>query len=147
MVEMSNHSQRCGAESTGVPVDEERVLIVDDEEGIRGLFSTIISQDLPDVQLDQASNGAEALELFRCGHHQVLIMDLHMPVMDGLTAFGAIKQFCDAARVQMPAVIFCTGFAPPATVRDIIKGSPLHHFLSKPVKGEVLVRAIRTRLH
>lgn len=123
-----------------------RVLIVDDEEGIRGLFSMIIAHDLPDVLLDEARNGEEALNQFQRERHRVLIMDLHMPVMDGLTAFSKIQQFCESASIRMPAVIFCSGFAPPRRVRDIVSGSTRHFLLSKPVKSDVLVRAIRTRL-
>lgn len=123
-----------------------RILIVDDEEGIRGLFTTILSQDMPEAAVDEASNGAEALERFRLDHHDVLIMDLHMPIMDGLTAFGAIKEHCEAASIRMPAVIFCTGFAPPSSVREIVGASSRHFLLPKPVKSEVLIRAVRTRL-
>lgn len=123
-----------------------RVLVVDDEEGIRGLFQMIIAHDLPQVRLDLASNGAEALGRFQEGPYDVLIMDLHMPVMDGLTAFGKIQQYCQESAVRMPAVIFCTGFAPPRGVRDIVNSSAQHSLLAKPVKSEVLVSAIRGRL-
>lgn len=137
-----------GAVDQGALVDPAsgRVLIVDDEEGIRGLFSMIIAHDLPDVHLDEARNGEEALSQFQREHHRVLIMDLHMPVMDGLTAFAKIQQFCESSRIRMPAVIFCSGFAPPRRVRDIVSASTRHFILSKPVKSDVLVRAIRTRL-
>ncbi len=138
--------QEAGMADHGGVHLQNRVLIVDDEEGIRGLFATIIAHDLPDVQLDEASNGAEALEKFRRQQHNVLIMDLHMPIMDGLAAFGAIRQLCESADIRMPAVIFCTGFAPPMTLRDIVKASTRHHLLSKPVKSDALVRAVRTRL-
>lgn len=124
----------------------DRVLIVDDEAGIRELFIAILAHELPKVPLDAASNGAQALECFQQWRHRVLIMDLHMPIMDGLTSFMKIRQYCEDAAVRMPSVIFCTGFAPPASVREIVKGSVHHHFLTKPVKSDVLVNAILARL-
>jgi CheY-like chemotaxis protein len=123
-----------------------RVLIVDDEEGIRELFCMIIAQDLPGVELDEARNGFEALEQFQRHRAGVLVMDLHMPVMDGLTAFGRIRQICEDWACQMPAVIFCSGFAPPSGVREIVRNSGRHSLLAKPVKSEVLVKAVRVRL-
>ena len=122
------------------------ILIVDDERGIRDLFSMILSHDLPDVTLEQASNGEEALERFREHRHGVLIMDLHMPVMDGLTAFERISRYCESSHIEMPAVVFCTGYAPPRTVREIVKACARHHLLSKPVRSDTLVSVIRSRL-
>ena len=144
MIESANNA--AAAEAEGRIDRHDRVLIVDDEAGIRELFIAIIAHDLPRLQLDQACNGKEALEHFQRRRHSVLIMDLHMPIMDGLTSFFKIRQFCENSAVRMPAVIFCTGFAPPASVRDVIKGSMLHHLLPKPVKSEILVHAISTRL-
>ncbi len=123
-----------------------RVLIVDDEEGIRALFQTIVANDLPGVRLDMARDGAEALLRFQQCPYQVLIMDLHMPVMDGLAAFERIQHHCQMTETTMPAVIFCTGFAPPRGVREIVNGSTRHVLLAKPVRGEVLVSAIRSHL-
>lgn len=125
---------------------EGGILIVDDEQGIRDLFSMILSHDLPGVMLEQASNGAEALERFQEHRHGVLIMDLHMPVMDGLTAFDRIRCYCEVSNIDMPAVVFCTGYAPPSAVRKIVKASERHHLLPKPVKSDTLVDVIRSRL-
>lgn len=125
---------------------ENRVLIVDDDAGIRDLFSMILSQDLPQASLDQASNGQEAVEHFREYHDRVLIMDLHMPVMDGLTAFSKISEICTEDSLEMPAVVFCTGYAPPDALRRIVSTCVRHHLLSKPVKSETLVDIIRNHL-
>jgi len=130
----------------GEDLPRRGVLIVDDEKGIRDLFSAILSHDLPEVPLDLASNGEEALERFRRGRHGVLIMDLHMPIMDGLTAFNRIEQLCAAETEKMPAVVFCTGFAPPDSVREIVQTCSRHCLLPKPVRNEVLVETIRGRL-
>jgi CheY-like chemotaxis protein len=122
------------------------VLIVDDEEGIRELFSTILSTYLPSVQVELVANGAEAVERFRLIHHSLLIMDLHMPVMDGLTAFTQIQAGCTEDSEIMPPVVFCTGYSPPDSVRALIaEGSP-HHLMLKPVKPLELVGVVRKRL-
>jgi CheY-like chemotaxis protein len=75
-----------------------------------------------------------------------MIMDLHMPVMDGLTAFRKISEICTEDSLEMPSVVFCTGYAPPDSVRSIVSTCVRHHLLSKPVKSETLVDIIRSRL-
>lgn len=122
------------------------VLIVDDEEGIRELFGTILSTYLPHLQIEKVSNGAEAVERFRSAHHALLIMDLHMPVMDGLTAFSQIEDSCKAEQELMPAVVFCTGYSPPDSVRRLITEGSRHHLMLKPVKPQDLVGIVQNRL-
>ena len=105
------------AETSNQSGDPSRVLIVDDEKGIRELFATILSGALASVALDEASNGAEAVAQFRKHRHRVLIMDLNMPVMDGLTAFCEISRMFAHESLEMPSVVFCTGYAPSDAIR------------------------------
>ncbi len=128
------------------PRDMKRILLVDDEETILKLFHMIISTALPDCEVDTAANGKEGLDLFAEHHHAVLVMDLHMPVMDGQTAFQEIVSLSKTRNWVPPAVVFCTGFAPPDVVNTIVADSSYHCLISKPVRGEVLVETIKARL-
>jgi len=132
--------------AASVRCDKTRMLLVDDEESIRFLFQMILSADLPDLNIDLASNGQEAVDIFSDKHHAVVLMDLHMPVMDGRTAFAAIEEMCRERRWQMPSVIFCTGFAPPEPVARAVDEHGPHCLLAKPVSSHNLVEAIRFRL-
>jgi len=126
--------------------DKTRMLLVDDEESIRFLFQMILAADLPDLNIDLACNGREALDMFSRGHHAVLLMDLHMPVMDGRSAFEAIRKMCGERRWQMPSVVFCTGFVPPEPVARAVEEDASHCLLAKPVSSRRLIEAIRLRL-
>jgi CheY-like chemotaxis protein len=129
-----------------VPCDPGCVLVVDDEKAIRSLFQMILSEELPGCRVDMASNGQEALDAFKALHHAVLLMDLHMPVMDGHRAFCEIERHCRAGNWEMPSFVFCTGFAPPDALLNAIDDSVNHCLLSKPVDTMTLVNAVRTRL-
>ena len=129
-----------------VQCDRTRILLVDDEETIRKLFRLILGPRLPGCSIDLASNGAEALQRFSDGHHAVLLMDLHMPVMDGQAAFGEIRKLCDLRGWEMPAVVFCTGFAPPDAVIGVVTANSQHGLLLKPVSGDALFHAVQSRL-
>ncbi|MDP6525483.1 MAG: ATP-binding protein [Kiritimatiellia bacterium] len=130
----------------GAKCDNQRVLIVDDEQGIQNSFKLLLLSAFPSLQIDLASNGEEACEAFREGRHAVLLMDLHMPVMDGYTAFREIERLSQDSQWEMPSVVFCTGYVPPHPVRDIVENQKKHHLLRKPVPCETLVETVRVRL-
>jgi len=133
--------------SDASPATVSRVLVCDDERVIVGLFHLMIDSAIEGVEVDEAANGLEAVELFEAKRHAVIIMDLHMPVMDGQTAFRAIEKLCAERGWPMPVVIFCTGYAPPDGVRRVIDADGRHELLLKPVTGAQLVGAVKTGLH
>jgi CheY-like chemotaxis protein len=127
--------------------DMEKILIVDDEASIRRLFNMVLSDAFANMEIDQACNGVEALRFFREKRHGVIIMDLRMPVMDGLQAFQAIESFCLKEKQEMPSVIFCTGFAPPEALKAIVGEGRPHTLLHKPVNSQDIVRSVKVGLH
>jgi len=125
---------------------QKKLLIVDDEKHIRAIFLKVLSLMAPDVKVDIAVNGAEAVDAFREGRHDVLVMDLHMPVKDGFSAFKDIKAICENEHINMPAVIFCSGYQPPEELAEIIAREPRHCMLTKPVLVDTLMKEINSRL-
>ena len=132
-------------ESTAVP--KRHVLVVDDEAPIVDLFKLMLESIIPNVEVDTAGNGREAVEAFKLHQHSVIVMDLHMPEMDGQSAFTALNKLCAENGWTMPGVVFCTGYAPPDGVKDAIAGDSLHDLLHKPVTTEALVNAVESRLN
>ena len=78
-------------------------------------------------------NGAEAVEAFRHNHYGTIIMDIHMPVMDGEEAFREIEEICLAENWEKPFFVFCTGFRPPESLSEMVKQYPRHRIVEKPV--------------
>jgi CheY-like chemotaxis protein len=129
-----------------VPCAKDALLIVDDEAMIVRLFRSVLSSAMPQAKIETAANGLEAVEKFEKGHHHTLMMDLHMPVMDGRRAFARIKELCAEKDWDMPAVVFCTGYAPPDWVRSAMQEDSRHRMLAKPVSASVLVETVRSRM-
>ena len=76
-----------------------RVLIADDHPVFRAGLAAIISTE-PDLRVvAEACNGREAIELYREHHPDVLLMDLRMPVMDGVAATRALLTESPAASI------------------------------------------------
>jgi signal transduction histidine kinase/DNA-binding response OmpR family regulator len=131
---------------TQAPRHGHRILIVDDEPMIRKLFGMIILSEFRDAVIDQAANGREAVDAFREGRHDLIIMDLQMPVMDGREAFLDISKLCQTGNRPVPPVIFCTGFAPPSSMNSIIGDESLHCLIRKPIKADTLLQIVRQRM-
>jgi DNA-binding NtrC family response regulator len=67
-----------------------KVLVIDDEEGIRSLLDALLSRKGYDVVL--ASSGRKGLELFCRERPNVVVLDLNMPEMDGVTVLKEIRR-------------------------------------------------------
>ena len=135
------------ADATRVPCNSNTVLVVDDEEAIRNVFKMVLAFGLPECEVMTAANGQEALDCFKECHQRLLLMDLHMPVMNGEIAFTQIRAHCDAVNWEMPSIVFCTGYDPPNGVQNVVSGNPLHCLLRKPVSNDTLLDALRVRLN
>jgi CheY-like chemotaxis protein len=139
-------AQKAGAQGGGTTPGGWRILIVDDEQMIRRLFGMIIQTEFNDAVIDQAANGLEAVTAYSQGRHDLIIMDLQMPVRDGREAFVEITRLCQEKGWAVPPVVFCTGFSPPESLNSIVGDGSVHGLLRKPVKAEALLDAIRRRL-
>lgn len=89
-----------------------KILVVDDEQGIRNLLDTILRRKGYDVVL--AEGGRKGLELFRRERPDVIVLDLKMPEMDGL----AVLQQVRSLNPKQPVVIL-TGAGTPETERKV----------------------------
>jgi DNA-binding NarL/FixJ family response regulator len=78
-----------------------RVLIVDDQALVRAGFSVLIDTDDDLTVVGAAANGAEAVELAVSREPDVILMDVRMPVLDGLQATEQILAGGSPARVLM----------------------------------------------
>lgn len=85
-----------------------RVLIADDADILRALLGRALDRD-PRLQVvGEAANGRQALELVAALHPDVVLLDLSMPVLDGL---GVLRALADSAGDQpRPAVVVLTGY-------------------------------------
>jgi CheY-like chemotaxis protein len=85
-------------ENRNVAVAQIRVLVVDDHALLRSGIAAVIAGAKDVVVVGEATNGQEAIESFRAHRPDVTLMDLQMPVMNGIDAIVAIRQEFPHAR-------------------------------------------------
>jgi DNA-binding NarL/FixJ family response regulator len=116
-----------------------RVLVADDHPVVRaGLGAVIAEQD--DLELvAEAENGANAVALFRDHRPDVALMDLRMPVMDGVEAIRAITTEFPGARI-----LALTTYEGDADIRRALEAGASGYLLKDMLLTEVLtaVRAV-----
>jgi CheY-like chemotaxis protein len=82
------------------------VLVADDEEVILTLYREMIVHSVADATVIVARNGTEALAHAHAHQPDIILMDLAMPLLDGLAATKALKAEPDTAGIP---VVACTG--------------------------------------
>ena len=114
-----------------------RVLLVDDHMVVRSGLSTVLSV-YDDLKLvGEAGDGEEAIRLCERLQPDVILMDLLMPKMDGVTAIKTIK-----ARWPQIQIIALTSFKEKEYVEGALKAGA-NGYLLKDVSAEELVNAVR----
>lgn len=115
-----------GPDEAGPPVARPRVLVVDDETSIRDLLSKTLA--LAEYDVDVAPDGRSALERMRLFGYDLLITDLKMPGMDGLTVIHEARRL----HSELPVIII-TGFSTEASAIEAANLG-VAGYLTKPLK-------------
>jgi excisionase family DNA binding protein len=116
-----------GLPRVSVPaVGRPRVLVVDDEESIRDLLAKTLA--LAEYDIDMAADGRSALERLRIIPYDLLITDLKMPGVDGLTVIKEARRL----KADIPVIII-TGFSTEASAIEAVNLG-VSGYLTKPFR-------------
>ena len=116
----------AAAPSAPVRSARQRVLVVDDEASIRDLLSKTLA--LAEYDVDTAPDGTSALDRMRAFNYDLLIADLKMPGMDGLTLIRQAKRI----KADLPVIII-TGFSTESSAIEAVNLG-VAGYLTKPFR-------------
>jgi DNA-binding NarL/FixJ family response regulator len=116
-----------------------RVVVVDDQEVVRAGFGALLATQRDFLVVGSATDGAEAIEICRAHTPDVVLMDVRMPVMDGIEATRQIVAESDGDR---PRIVMLTTFDLDEHVYDALSAGA-SGFLLKDTSAERLFDAVR----
>jgi PAS domain S-box-containing protein len=117
-----------------------RILLVEDSPDNQVLIRSYLKQT--PYRLDIAENGAIALELFKNGYYDLILMDVQMPVMDGYEATKAIRDWEREHDLPPTQVIALTALALKEDGVKILEAGCNAH-LTKPIKKHTLLEVLQ----
>ena len=125
-----------GGDRPGAAVERPRILVVDDEQAVRDLLAKTLT--MADYDVDTSPDGPAALDRLRVADYDLLITDLKMPGMDGLSVIR------EARRIRPEiAVVIITGYSTEASAIEAINLG-VAGYLTKPFRlPRILAAAAR----
>ena len=131
------------SEVTAADAPRIRVALVDDQALFRAGIRMLVSSQ-PDLEfVGEAGSGATGVTMAAAVHPDVILMDIRMPVMDGIDATVAIIAAAESAGTRPPRIIVLTTFELDESASRAIRGGA-SGFLLKDADPEFLLAAIRT---
>ena len=115
-----------------------KVMIVDDQKIFREGLKMIISQDKDIEVVGLCENGQEAIDMIAVYQPDIILMDIQMPVMNGVESVKRIKEIHDDIDVVM-----LTTFHNDEYITDAIKSGALGYLL-KDTEISIIIDAIKT---
>ena len=112
------------------------MLIVEDEKVIREVMDVMISRKYPDAAVYVAENGRVGVEFFKRHMPEIVITDIQMPVMDGITMAGEINSITSGTKFIVLTAFSSTGYY------EKFNEIGFHDFLPKPIEFDKLFAAI-----
>ena len=117
-------------------INRKKVLVADDEPGVRRLIREILTRDY--IVLE-AGNGEEAVSMARSQEPDIILMDMMMPRMDGLTACSAVRK--DPATSGIP-VLMLTAIGHGLNRRLAENAAGASGYMTKPFDSHELLATV-----
>jgi len=140
-------------ETEAVPAEEEetsseeialagrRILMAEDVDQNAEILEDLLS--LEDIEAERAANGRLAVEMFSshpAGYYDAILMDVRMPVMDGLDATRAIRALSHPDAKAIPIIAMTANVFDEDVQRSLEAGMNAH--LAKPIEPELMYRTM-----
>ncbi len=115
------------------------MLIAEDSSVIQNLTRKILQ--LQNYHIESAKNGEQVLQKLENEYFDVILMDINMPVMDGIECAREIRALADEKKANIP-IIAITGNARNYTLEDF-KNVGINEYVPKPLNFDNLVNMVK----
>ena len=116
-----------------------KVLIAEDSSVIQNLTKKILS--IQNYEISSVKNGQQVLDALEAGPFDIILMDINMPVMDGIECTEKIRNLDDEIKSKIP-IIAITGNARNLSLEEY-QEIGINEFLQKPLNFDQLVTLVK----
>lgn len=117
----------------------KKVLIAEDSSVIQNLTKKILQ--FQNFEISSVKNGEQVLEILREQDFDILLLDINMPVMDGMECARQVRALPDATKAGIP-IIAITGNAKNYSMEDF-QAVGINEYLPKPLNFDHLVEMVK----
>lgn len=119
--------------------NQKNVLVAEDSSVIQNLTKKILQ--IQNYDIYSVKNGEEVLKRLENNNYDVILMDINMPLMDGMECARQIRALKDNKKANTP-IIAITGNAPNYSMEDF-KDAGINDYLPKPLNFDALVEKVK----
>ena len=126
----------------GIELKQARILLVEDNEINQKIGLLSISKHVRSI--DVARNGEEAIQLFKLKEYDLILMDIMMPVMDGLTATKKIREMESSGHSHIPIIAITANALEGDRENCLAAGAD--NYIAKPFSADILLTIMKELL-
>ncbi len=142
LIEPSEKADREEIRKSLVALKDAKVLLVEDNEINQKIVLLSLKKRV--TQIDVAANGKEALEMFGLKQYDLILMDIMMPVMDGITATKKMREIESTSNRHVPIIAITANAL--AGDRDNCLAAGADDYIAKPFQADVLIKKMKNLL-
>lgn len=117
----------------------KKVLIAEDSSVIQNLTRRILQ--IQNYQIHSAKNGLKVLDMLEKEDFDIILMDINMPLMDGMECAQKIRELGNTKKAQIP-IVAITGNAKNYSMEDF-NSVGINDYLQKPLNFDALVETVK----
>jgi CheY-like chemotaxis protein len=142
VVEPAKETLRDSISKKGIDLKNAKILLV--EDNIINQKIVLLSLKNQVTHIDVAAHGKEALEMFGLKQYDLILMDIMMPVMDGIVATKKIREIESTSDQHIPIIAVTANAL--AGDRENCLAAGVDDYIAKPFSAEVLIKKMRDLL-
>lgn len=117
----------------------KKVLIAEDSSVIQNLTKKIL--EFQNYKISSVKNGKDVLKAVESENYDIILMDINMPLMDGMTCAKEIRKNPDSLKSKVP-IVAITGNAKNYSDKDFVDAG-INEYLQKPLDFDKLVETVK----
>ena len=124
-------------------MNDKKILVVDDDMGILELYMDVLKG--AGFNTDSVSNGQLALEVLKKKEHQLVLLDIMMPDMDGIQVLKMLRT--DEATYGHPVVVMLTNLALTDNIKEALDSGADAYLIKLSLSNEQLIQQVKNYMY